>query len=266
MDAVRDKLLFGREGVPFGLIMAQIRFADITYLASHDFRAGSRGFKRQRTRWSFALLIVSCTLLAILAGPSTALLLIPVYNTAWLAGAASFWLSGDFAPNTLDVSSLWDKRCTSTGQNLTLLQSTDASLVACPWGGYPYLDRALVQSAFSQQDPTITYEDSISRRGFDVILTPSIKSAIVGNNIIAGYYARFLSDLGCDAMFSGPQTAPGHRLENLYERQRNGTRGIMEIPLPLVRSQCLNASGWIDTAREDGRYTNGTLPVSTYLR
>lgn len=270
MDAIRDKLLYGSEGVPLGLIMSQARFVDISFLLGHDFRAGFRGFQRKRTRWMFAVLIISCALVAIFVGPSTALLLIPVYYEAWPGGGASIWLSGDIQPTTLDVSQSWDARCTSVAHNPSLLNASDKSLASCPWAGFPYLSEILAQSAFSYIP--LYYKDEISPReiwlwwGGDDIPINTVRMSATGSNIAAGAFAQTLSNIWCQAMWEAPQAAPGHRLANLHERARGGTIGNLESLLPLVRTECFNASYYVNLLEDRGLNMNGTLPVSSVIQ
>lgn len=259
-------MLYGSEGVPLGLIMAPFRFGDISFLLSHEFRAGSRGFERKRTRWMFALLIVSSALVSIFVGPSTALLLIPTYFESWPGGGASILLNGVFHPTTLDVSPSWDPRCTSVAYNTTLLNDSDSSLASCPWAGFPYLSEALVQSVFTEAP--VFYSDYVSGReitvgwgGADVPID-TVRMSAIGTNIAAGAVAHVLGHVWCDAIFDAPQAMPGHRLANLHERARNGSRGNLESPLPLVRTECFNASYYVDLLTSRGFNMNGTLPVS----
>ncbi|KAF2102893.1 hypothetical protein NA57DRAFT_52438 [Rhizodiscina lignyota] len=264
LDAIRDKMMYGGEGVPLGLVTAPFRIGDISFLFSHEFRAGSRGFQRRRTRWMFALLIVGCALVAIFVGPSTALLLIPSFFESWPGGGASIWLKGVFLPNTLDVSSSWDPRCMSVTHNATLLNDSDRSLASCPWAGFPYLAEALAQSVFSPG--AVFYSDYISRRAITLwwggsdIPIDTVRMSAVGINVAAGAVAQTIGGIWCDAVFNAPQAAPGHRLANLHERSRNGSRGNLDSPLPLVRTECFNASYFANLLEEHGLNMNSTLP------
>ncbi|KAF2806259.1 uncharacterized protein BDZ99DRAFT_523721 [Mytilinidion resinicola] len=160
MDTVRDKLLFDdNEGIPLGLVTAKSRFADITYLLSHDFRAGCWGFQKRRTRILFISLITVYSLIAILAGPSTALLLIPAYYTSWPARSVSFWFNGDLQPAILDQNYTGISKCTDYANNSTLLSDRGPPSASCIWAGQQYLSTALRQRAY-YDDPDISYTDS----------------------------------------------------------------------------------------------------------
>jgi hypothetical protein len=270
MDAIRNKMMYSSDGIPLGLITSHARFGDISFLLSHDFRAGVKGFKHKATGSLFGALIISCTLVAIFAGPSTALLLIPTYYTAWPGGGTSLWLNGDFQPGILDVSQSWDPRCTSLAHNISLLNDSDTSLSSCPWAGFKYLSDGLIQSVFNMGDRKYFYTDGISTRDFDLSAGLStnesrhdaVRVFAVGNNIAAGAFALFIADIWCTAMWNAPQAAPGHRLANLHKRARGETIGSMEGPLPAVRTQCFNASKYEDTLAQLGLNINNFLPVS----
>ncbi|KAK3693060.1 hypothetical protein B0T22DRAFT_504410 [Podospora appendiculata] len=259
LDVVRDKMLHGSEGMPLGLMLSSFRFVDMTFLLSHEFRAGSTGFQRRRTRWGFALLVISCALIAILVGPSTALLLIPVYVKDWPGGGGSVLLNGDLAPSTVDVSPSWDPQCTPTVENMTLLNSGISSLASCPWAGFPYLSEILALSVYN--GVPLLYKDAISPREITYWTSAEWRTFIFGANIGAGAAAQFLSNLWCSAMLGGaPKAGPGTIYANLHQRLRNGTKGNLESQLPLVRAECFNATSYAKSLRKKGINMSGSLP------
>jgi len=85
MDMMRNQLLFGREGLPLGILASKQLFTDIKYLISPEFRFGLPGFAHLRKRLMFGLYILASTLISLFAGPSTALLLIPTQHSDWPA-------------------------------------------------------------------------------------------------------------------------------------------------------------------------------------
>ncbi|KAF2204498.1 hypothetical protein GQ43DRAFT_162480 [Delitschia confertaspora ATCC 74209] len=151
MDIVRSYLLFASEGIPLGLLTARFRFVAILYLVSDDFRAGSMAFKSHRTRWAFILLIGTSALVAVLAGPSIALLLIPTWYEAWPAGGAKFWINWDLHPSTVDRSPTWGSRCSDSSAILDHLSSANSTVGSCIWAGYPFLAEAFWQRGSSNE-------------------------------------------------------------------------------------------------------------------
>lgn len=270
MDAVRDKLLFGSEGLPLGLVTAKFRFFDVTYILSHDFRAGCGGFKRKRTRWSFGALIVASALVAVFAGPASALLLIPVYHTAWPAGGASFWLNGDLAPSVLEVPPSQDGRCIEYAQNQTLFKSTDPTLASCIWAGAPYLAEAFKERSWSNYR-TMSYSDGSFRRTISFNWgwgqqADVVRVSAVGSNLAIGAYSRYIGqEVWCNALFTAPETQPGQLLANLRYRAYNGTRGNVRSPLPVVRTQCMPVASYLPTDGSLGTLEDGAtwLPVGS---
>lgn len=147
MDAIRHKLLFGKDGVPLGLLLSKAQFTDVSFLFSKDFRAGCLltdfkvGPRIYCKRVLLALLIVTCSLVALFIGPSSAVLMIPTYFTAWPAGGARFWLNGDLSPQTFDVDLVRDAQCIRQGNSSALPNATDWTYSSCPWAGYTGLSQ-----------------------------------------------------------------------------------------------------------------------------
>ncbi|KAJ4127883.1 hypothetical protein NW768_008163 [Fusarium equiseti] len=90
---LRSELVFG-PGLPLGLLGAGFKFTSLSFFWSSEFW-GSVGYKeasRLRKASIFGLLILS-GLLAVLAGPTTAVLMIP-RELEWKAGGVNFYLNG----------------------------------------------------------------------------------------------------------------------------------------------------------------------------
>ncbi|KAM5352797.1 hypothetical protein ACJ41O_005519 [Fusarium nematophilum] len=129
---LRSELVFGA-GVPLGLLVSGFSFSQLSYFWSAEFLGGlscgqaMTGWQRFR-RWFFVTLVVIGGGLALLAGPATALLMIPRV-LEWPVGGGIFWLNGSDAelwPTTLNASyysvdcsdknlQLTDSRCPGSG-------------------------------------------------------------------------------------------------------------------------------------------------------
>ena len=95
MDMLRNQMLSGDKGLPFGILTSKQQSTDLEYILSPAFRFGLAGFARHRKRLLFGVIILTSTLISLFTGPSTALLVIPTQQSNWPAGGASFWLAGD---------------------------------------------------------------------------------------------------------------------------------------------------------------------------
>ncbi|KAI4216266.1 MAG: hypothetical protein LQ351_001276 [Letrouitia transgressa] len=105
-DIIRSELLHGN-GVPLGLIGSGFSFGNLSWFWSADFWCSIR-YKTQWWRKTFLLVTLSFAgLLAVTAGPATAVLAVPRPGT-WPAGGSSFFLRGtdvDIWPSHLNYSS-----------------------------------------------------------------------------------------------------------------------------------------------------------------
>ncbi|CAN9099645.1 unnamed protein product [Alternaria sp. RS040] len=255
MDVVRSQLLAGDEGISLGLLTAKFRFIDISYLVSHDFRAGTLGFKSLRLRLSFMLPIGTSALISVFAGPSTALLLIPTWHEAWPAGSSKFWINGDLQPSMVDRSSSWDPICSDPTMITGQTSSINSSVASCIWAGYPYLAEAFRQRATSGER-TLSYSDGSFRR--DITLnwgvpdsdTPSVwldtaRVAAYASNLAIGAFSQYMSQEWCTALFHARETGAGKLLSNLRYRAFNSTKGSVKGQVPVTRAQCFEADSYL---------------------
>lgn len=84
LDIIRYKIMFGQEGLPFGLLGDSLNFKDISYFWSPLFwYGGSVIASRYLKYWLTRILIVS-GVLAVFTGLSSALLMIPTIRPSWL--------------------------------------------------------------------------------------------------------------------------------------------------------------------------------------
>lgn len=251
MDVVREGLLSGSEGVPIGLVLAQARFVDISYLLTRDFRAGCLGFKRPRSRWLSALFVILCSTIALFAGPSAALLSIPTFYSAWPAGGASFWLNGGLTPTRLDASSVKDPKCLAFHRNTTVLETFDWQYASCPWAGYPFLSNFFSQP-FTNEQRNVSYDYGTFQHNIDVVVTQSPCDdayldtvrvwAVAGNTAVAAF-SGFLASWGwCIAQYLAPQVQPWHSKANL--RYAGLAAASVKGQVPVVRTQCFIIENW----------------------
>jgi len=90
VDILRRELLLGSEGLPFGLVSAPSRFQELSFWRSSDFWFGQARLPNLPKRFKIILLLLVCSLIALFAGPSSALLMLPQEFTDWPGGGATF--------------------------------------------------------------------------------------------------------------------------------------------------------------------------------
>jgi hypothetical protein len=273
MDVVRHHLLFGAEGLPLGLLFAKLRFADLTYILSQDCLAGCFGFSKKQHRGCFLILLVSCSVIAVLIGPSVALLIIPTQFESWPAGGVSFWLNGDLSPPRLDSNLAQYDGCAQDSTNITLLYAPNTSLAHCPWAGFSNLQSELEQRAYSA-DTWYTYgAGSVRQYLWFVSGAPTEEAWMdtvrfwgIASNLAIGTMARYIAQgEWCSALYNAPQTRPGGADSNFPVRDPYDTRALIQgVRVPLVRTQCFIASNYAYDGNGFNVSSDETvLPVST---
>ena len=205
LDAIRNKLLFGTEGVPLGLVLANIRFGDVSYLLTHDLRAGWSGFKRVRTRLLSALLNIACSIIGLFAGPATALLLIPEYHEASPAGGASFVLETDLFPSTFEVNDDIRASCSNFVANESVLRvpnPKNPNKTSCPWAGYRELSAEFIQRTLSvEHDLSYSVGNFRKTLAVDWDLRPAsihkhaARVWVTASNVAIASFSRYISQI-----------------------------------------------------------------------
>ncbi|KAL9088144.1 MAG: hypothetical protein Q9159_003262 [Coniocarpon cinnabarinum] len=136
LDVFRREALFGRDGVPLGLIGSHLQFSDLGYFWSPEFWSGMKGFTSRQKQIFLWLLLVICGIIAVAIGPASALLLVPIQRDIWPAGSANLWLAGNqdyLWPTTLDNTTIDD---TCRDASIDLQQTQLVSTSGCAWNGF----------------------------------------------------------------------------------------------------------------------------------
>ena len=135
LQTVRNELLFG-DGLPLGLVGSGLTFSNLEFFFKKEFYGALKylAYHGNRLRKvSFVTVLVVSGLTAALAGPASAVLLVP-HSQPWPAGGTDFFMNGtsdDFWPSDLS-GPLSELRKICTGES-------SASLGICPGGGYASL-------------------------------------------------------------------------------------------------------------------------------
>ncbi|KAL1860254.1 hypothetical protein Daus18300_009308 [Diaporthe australafricana] len=240
MDVLRQELLFGSTGLPLGILAAKTRFVDATFITSPDFRCGIRGLPRRKA-WFVGILIFLCSILALLSGPSSALLMLPQRHDDWPAGGATYFLVGtneSIWPSQLDKEAIGGVHCQTPSQGALEMQLLNMS--SCVWAGYPSILQFFQSKHFNYKYSTITIQDGLVVR--DMVIRDEWAFAVHAPTCL---YSEALSAIWYSAMFYAPSATPGslEKFANLQYRQRGGN--VMTLPslVPVVRTTCfMNSS------------------------
>lgn len=243
MDVIRYHLLTGADGLPLGLLTAKTQFIDVLYLISPDFRHGILGITGYK-RFTVGLLILTSSAISLLAGPASALLLIPkTYNEEWSAGGAQFQLLGTketLWPSQLDAPSIGGEHCQvpDDRSNFTLQQGPTTT--SCVWAGYESLALFWRSSQLNKHLGWISMQDGMTRKMVNVMFK-SDSGAAISPPLAPCLYSDLLEGLWRSAAYHAPSAQPGRvsKAQNFKYRRRNGTRVDIESEIPVVWTACL---------------------------
>ena len=99
---VRHEMALGK-GLPFGALFSGLQITQISYLWSMEFWGSLRSdYLSLKRKLAMAAVIVFCFILAVAAGPSSAILLIPRLDY-WSAGSTNIWIN-------VTAEELWPNR------------------------------------------------------------------------------------------------------------------------------------------------------------
>ena len=233
---LRHQLLFGREGLPLGLLTTEKEFTKANYLLSPEFRFGLAGFVSYRKRLMLGLLILTSTLLSLFAGPSTALLLIPTLRDNWPAGGASFWLVGDdesLWPSNLIGSSVGESYCKNPSLQALSMEALGYS--GCIWAGYAMLTAAFRQRHLNGKFDFVI-DDGVLSREFRLREKGEVAETwVLGSNMAAGVLSKNVAEAWYQAL-QGISVSSMHH--TIRYRIHNGTTGTFQSWAPAVRTRC----------------------------
>ena len=241
MDILRRELLLSSSGLPLGILAAKTLFVDVTFLLSPDFRNGISGLDRKKKRLFLGLFITVCSILALLAGPSSALLLIPQVYDDWPAGGATFYMVGSnqtMWPSQLNAQSIGGAHCQSpTASDLSLQQ---LNMSSCVWSGYESILQWFESSHLADNLNTVLIQDGSVERNI-LLLYYTLGAAAFGVTVAPCIYAEVLAELWKTAIFHAPSAKPNSlsKSANLQYRSRDGTTASINSELPVVRTTCL---------------------------
>ena len=233
MDVLRSQLLFGCDGLPLGLVSSKQRFPEVQYITSPEFRFGLAGFPSRRKRILFVLLIVTFTVVSLLAGPAAATLIIPTQRHDWAAGGASLWLAGDeesLWPSRLRGSSIGGPQCQSP--DVSTLTNTPLNHSGCNWAGYMPLSEAFKQTHLKMPQK-LPINNGIVNQIF--VIYYAWADFLTASHMASGAYAKNAAQLWYQAMVDSPASS---RYYSIRYRDRDATTGLFRSWAPAVGTRC----------------------------
>lgn len=239
-DVLRNELLFGTDGLPLGFLSAPSRFQEASFWFSPDLWFGRKGIKSLRKKILMFSLVLTCTLLAVFSGPSSAVLMIPQWFTDWSGGGATFQIIGD--TRTIWPDDLLNAepcgRAKSQDGPLALLGLINDT---CATSSTAAIAQALQGGMFGDVYYPIEVTDGLIRRKITINLngpngpdtwaiTPQLAPCVVSR--VLSFIWRFgaIRSRMTDSVFSG--------YAKYRYRKREATMAVMESQVPVVRVSC----------------------------
>ncbi|KAH8594151.1 hypothetical protein B0O99DRAFT_688174 [Bisporella sp. PMI_857] len=261
MDVLRYELLYSSTGLPFGILTAKTRFVNVTYLISPEFVFGVLKLS-WRKAW-VTLLVVLFTLLAVLAGPSSALLMIPKTRDNWVAGRATFSMVGtneSIWPLKLDGSSIGGSHCLSPSE--VHFESQPMNMSSCTWWGYQSILTSFLSWGWESNLNSVDVSVPIQGR-LKQTITLDIHEAYVsatGVNLPACLYSKALEDTWINAVAnSRVRSAKFFTWANLRYRNKLGSNVYIKSQLPFVKVGCI-----VNSSMPFSHVSNKTFPTTNF--
>lgn len=172
VDIIRSFLLGG--SIPLGMFAAHLQFADPLYFISEGFWASWKGFEKKVHFFAIAFFLFCCGVMALLTGPATAVLLVPVWRDMWYGGGTAYWLAGNsntLWPQKLTINDIGTTSCFNPTFDQVYTQVISSS--GCVWAGYNSL-RENYKSSHQSPVDNVTIYDGFQQRLFVRILVFAI--------------------------------------------------------------------------------------------
>lgn len=239
-DVLRNELLFGTDGLPLGFLSAPSRFQQAYFWFSPDLWFGQKGIKSLRKKIFLFSLVLTCTLLAIFSGPSSAVLMIPPWFTDWSGGGATFHILGD-------KSTIWPEELRN-GEPCGRAKSEDGPLAllglindTCATSSTAAIAQALQGWMFGDIYYPIDVTDGLVRRKITINLygpdgpdtwaiTPQLAPCVVSRVLSDNWRFKAIRSRMTDSVFSG--------YAKYRYRKREATVAVMKSQVPVVRVSC----------------------------
>lgn len=239
-DVLRNELLFGTNGLPLGFLSAPSRFQEPSFWFSPDLWFGRKEIESLRKKILMFSLVLTCTLLAVFSGPSSAVLMIPQWFTDWPGGGATFHIIGN-------NSTIWPDELLQ-GEPCGRTQSQDGPLAlvglindTCATSSTAAITQALQGWTFKDRYFPIEVTDGLVRRKITINLygpngpdtwaiTPQLAPCVFSRVLSYNWRFRAILSHMTDSIFSG--------YAKYRYRKRDATVAVMKSQIPVVRVSC----------------------------
>jgi hypothetical protein len=186
------------------------------------------------------LMIALATLLALFAGPASALLLIPSFTDSWDAGGSDFWLVGTpdtLWPDHLEIRHAGGASCLDTAPEIVITAPLNMS--SCVWQGHTQLAEGLKDRRFDWQS-NISINDGVVKRQLSRQQTGAtgVETWVLGVHLSAARLSRLLADEWVTAIqWSAAARRPG-RLAKYRKAASGQGKARVRSWIPAVRTAC----------------------------
>jgi hypothetical protein len=255
LSVIRKQAL-SKTGIPLGLLGAGFYFDQLSFLWSPSYCLGGLGVNHPARRLLIMSVIAICGLLAVFAGPASALLMIPALHSKWPAGGTGFYAVGTddtLWPDRLNASHVGGHMCRRPSlENLTI---APLIMAGCIWHGQSELAENLKDRHFDWQ-ANITINDGVVKRQITRHLyrlnAPGPESWALGVHVTAARLSRVIADEWSLATHNASSAQGLGRYVNI--KNAANAAGITSVRswLPAVRTACSRVG---DIGNIVGNYT-----------
>lgn len=238
MDIIQNLLIRNRDGLPLGFVDAKNGFKGIRYILSTKFIGAVRGLATRKQKFLIPLFLFAASLIALLAGPSTAVLVLPSSQT-WSAGSATYYMIGDEAalyPTTINGSTFSTAACVDPMAEK--IETPDWSQLGCPWAGYPVLATTYKTFNGLPNSPISFNEAGSSRQVIQHLKSPrgSAETWAMASSLGIGSWIPHLRNSWLAAVSNVKANLIQASLRN-YKYCRNITHSLPAL-IPAARTLC----------------------------
>lgn len=237
LNLLRRELLTESEGLPFGFVLAPFQFQDLTYWLSPDFWYSQYALGRRAKWYKIVLLLATSTTIAIFAGPSSALLMLPQTFTHWPGGGAHFTMAGgqnSLWPDRLEEFPRW---CALTSPNSTAEEAEKS----CSTGNFEIIAQTLRGWQQQQTLFNIDITDGLVRRHMNVVFPDFGKGDTwaIAPHLATCLYSEILTSMWHQEIFGASEASNEMQPFSKYRyRKYTGTTATIQAQIPIVRVNC----------------------------
>lgn len=230
--------LLGPDGLPLGLVSAPQRFVDLLYFISPSFWYGHLGIRQWLLRVFVFLLLVTSGAVALFAGPSSALLMLPQEVRHWKAGGATMALTGSNETLWPAVVEKWSDAI-PRGQTGAFFNTTSRICIECDTAP---IAQSIKGWKYGAQFFDVDIADGYVRRSLSIIRTGlgggSDTWSITPPSAPCVYSKLLATMWHYNAIFFAPRANGLRPYRNYRYREYAQTTSLVETEVPMVRASC----------------------------